>query len=169
MTDVYNDNKNVPYNFTTKNTTRNHAEVHRGSYFLSRIRKCVYISLAKNIKKLMKITHYIASNSKRGACKEKWVYFFITAYNFSEPGYLYECCLCDSNDVESELHVLVQCSFYQDIRSELYEHCNLIDGNFKNLSPIDQLCFLLSRADVANKTARACYNIIQRRQSFIYS
>jgi len=78
------------------------------------------------------------------------------------------CTLCKSNNIEDELHILVHCNFYEDIREDLYNDCEQIDHNFRNLSNVDQLCFILGNAAIASKAARACYFILQRRHSFVY-
>ena len=40
------------------------------------------------------------------------------------------CTLCDLNNIEDELHVLLQCNFYEDIREDLADHCEQTEYNF---------------------------------------
>jgi hypothetical protein len=79
------------------------------------------------------------------------------------------CTLCDANNVEDELHVLISCNFYSDIRDDLFEHCMDVDYNFKFMSEVDQLCFILSNKQMVSKSARVCHQILQRRYTFIYN
>ena len=79
------------------------------------------------------------------------------------------CSFCDINNVEDEQHVLLHCSLYQDIHEEIFEKCVSLNTDFRNFTPTDQLCFILSNKDLVKDVARACYRILQRRNTFSLS
>ena len=57
------------------------------------------------------------------------------------------CPIC-LQDVESETHVLIDCDFYQDIRSDLMRYASTNIENFRELNSFEKLCALLSCEDV---------------------
>jgi hypothetical protein len=79
------------------------------------------------------------------------------------------CSLCDLNVVENEMHVLLFCPLYADIRSDLYSHWCANVRNFMQISSLDRLekfIFILSDQDIVHYTARACNQILKRRGVF---
>ena len=78
------------------------------------------------------------------------------------------CTLCNTNEIENELHVLTQCEFYNDIRENLYMAAHEIDNNFHVLTNSEKMCFLVSQASLVNRTAKACQDILKRRSVFIF-
>ena len=77
------------------------------------------------------------------------------------------CTLCKQNDVENEMHILLHCDFYKDIQDDLNEYCTSLDNMFTTFNDIDRFSYIMSNENVVFKAARACYQILQRRYSFI--
>ena len=72
---------------------------------------------------------------------------------------------CDN--VESELHVLLQCDLYKDLRQSLYEKAVEVDGTFIGLSKEEKLVFIFSNPSMIRVCAKTCFNVIQRRMFYL--
>ena len=77
------------------------------------------------------------------------------------------CFTCDTL-VENELHVLVECPLYCDIREELITEACKINESFLTLSGNDKICILLSDPVLVTSCAKTCFRILKRRRNFIY-
>ncbi len=51
------------------------------------------------------------------------------------------CEFCNDNAVEDELHVILKCTFYDDLREELFQAAENINNHFMNLSDTVQTDF----------------------------
>ena len=76
-----------------------------------------------------------------------------------------KCPFCDN--VESELHVLLECDLYEDLRQSLYEKAVEVDGTFIGISKEEKLVFLFSNPFMIRMCAKTCFNIIQRRMFYL--
>ena len=76
------------------------------------------------------------------------------------------CKLCDSESIEDELHFLIQCSHYDDLRSSLYnivrEKCPHIDLEHGSSTLI--FISLLHRKNIQKSLSATMYHMCQRRQ-----
>ena len=79
-----------------------------------------------------------------------------------------KCAICE-NDIESECHVLAQCLLYDNIRERLLHHLYRHVAQFNEISDMDKTCFILSNVDFLSITAKACYDILERRTSVVYT
>ena len=75
--------------------------------------------------------------------------------------------LCDQNRIEDEFHVIMHCNLYYDIRYSLLETLYGIDPNLQHKPLEDVFVFIMSDRRIARQSAKACLNILNRRQSFI--
>ncbi|XP_060589316.1 uncharacterized protein LOC132744577 [Ruditapes philippinarum] len=75
------------------------------------------------------------------------------------------CPFC--NVLEDEQHVILDCPVYDDFRSELISKAVLHEPSFINFSKDNQLAFLFSSQPLVRKCAKTCFNILQRRQSYL--
>jgi hypothetical protein len=75
------------------------------------------------------------------------------------------CPFC--NVLEDEQHVILDCPVYDDFRSELLSKAVLHEPSFMNFSKDNQLAFLFSNQPSVKKCAKTCFNILQRRQSYL--
>ena len=76
-----------------------------------------------------------------------------------------KCPFCDN--VETELHVLLECEMYEDLRHSLYEKAVEVDGNFTGLAKEEKLVFLFSNPFMIRMCAKTCFNTIQRRMFYL--
>ena len=79
------------------------------------------------------------------------------------------CFVC-KNCVESELHVLIECPLYNEIRSLLFSKLQMHYRNFYDFSKKEQMkCILACEDDVLVKEcAKACHDILSLRRTQLY-
>ena len=79
------------------------------------------------------------------------------------------CIVCgpDANEVEDEIHFLLKCSKYNDLRQCLFIKAYNKNNDFNTFTDDEKLIFLLNNAYIY--TARYIYNAFQRRKSIIYN
>ena len=76
------------------------------------------------------------------------------------------CPICKS-DVENEIHVMLHCQLYQDIRDELFDHAVCLNPDFTELCDIEKFKFLMSNIDIMCYSSKACRYIFTRRSLFL--
>ena len=73
--------------------------------------------------------------------------------------------LCEScNVVEDECHVIMHCSLYVDIRTQLFTEINNISDHFPTLSTDAQFFQIMSNPQYYRSASRAMHNILSRGQ-----
>jgi hypothetical protein len=72
--------------------------------------------------------------------------------------------MCDSGQVENELHFLLECQFYNELRNQLLSGLNATVLNLKNS---EKLKLLLS--EYPRKTARYLLQSLAKRKNHLYS
>ena len=73
--------------------------------------------------------------------------------------------LCEScNVVEDECHVIMHCSLYDDIRTQLFTEINNISDQFPMLSTDVQFLQIMSNPQYYRSASRAMHNILNRRR-----
>jgi hypothetical protein len=79
------------------------------------------------------------------------------------------CFNCD-NVVEDEVHVLLECPLYADIRNSLLGYARLIHNDFDSLNNCDKICCLLSTNNhvFIRQCAKACNDILCSRSRLLY-
>ncbi len=78
------------------------------------------------------------------------------------------CRLCSLNEIESEEHVLIRCTLYHEVRSELYDAIATIINDFDILSDNEKLSLILSSKEIVNITAKTCRRILDIRSQTLY-
>ncbi len=78
------------------------------------------------------------------------------------------CTVCNMDEIESEMHVIICCPLYNDIRATLYESALLIDNNFNTYSNMDKFVFLMDNEGIIRNSAKACHSILHRRIRYVY-
>ena len=80
------------------------------------------------------------------------------------------CIYCDKDEIEDEFHVIMSCSFYSDIRENLFKWITQDAGkiDFNILSQFEQFISMFSSSDVNmnRKLAKTCHDILKRRRYF---
>ena len=79
------------------------------------------------------------------------------------------CPVCN-NDVESELHVILECPLYNDVRLRLFEQIAAIKNGILCISKDEQLKMILACQDdiLVKECAKACNSILSLRRLHLY-
>ena len=78
------------------------------------------------------------------------------------------CPLCNIS-IEGECHVILKCSFYQDIRKDMMLKALSIDTNFNYYDDCNKMKFLFSNKDMIRVCAKTCFKILQERRNILYN
>ena len=78
-----------------------------------------------------------------------------------------KCIFCSSNVIETEMHVLLECSLYDDLRNTVLKKANLSNALFSSMNMEDRFIYILSSKEMIRVTAKACFNILQRRMFYL--
>ena len=73
------------------------------------------------------------------------------------------CKFCNSNTIEDEAHPLISCSFYDDIRYELFQYTVQMNPHFMNLTPDEKLIFIMQCPNLQIKLATSLQKMVKRR------
>ena len=76
------------------------------------------------------------------------------------------CPLCKEH-TEDEFHILFNCVWYNDIRTELFRSAQFNEPNFSNLIETEKFKFLFSSPNMIRSCAKACFLVLQRRYAFL--
>ncbi len=74
------------------------------------------------------------------------------------------CHCCNTNSVEDEVHFLVVCPLYSDLRYDLWLKIIRSDPSFIQLRPVDQLIYLMASSDLYKPLAALITHMFRRRQ-----
>ena len=77
------------------------------------------------------------------------------------------CPLCEE-DVEDEIHVLLNCKYHQDQRDYLINVFNENNIDFNGMTNDTKLITILNNEKCIVPCAKTCYNILQNRTKIIY-
>jgi hypothetical protein len=77
-------------------------------------------------------------------------------------------CFNCSKSVENEIHVILFCPLYDDLRATLLNECIIIDHVFNTFNDQHKRSFVLSHPGIVRKTAKILYLILERRKTFFY-
>ena len=73
--------------------------------------------------------------------------------------------LCEScNVVEDECHVIMRCSLYVDIRTQLFTEISNISDHYPTLSADVQFLQIMSNPQYYSSASRAMHNILSSRR-----
>ena len=78
------------------------------------------------------------------------------------------CIFCNDNVCESEVHFLLHCNLYNDLREELFVHVVRINPIFHRLSEFDKIGSLMSK-DIVKSTAQFIQKAIMKRRQVLYN
>ncbi len=76
--------------------------------------------------------------------------------------------LCNMDEIESDIDVMIFIPLYNDIRATLYESALLIDNDFNTYSKMDKYLILIDNEGIIINSAKACYSILHRRRRYVY-
>ena len=81
------------------------------------------------------------------------------------------CVVCDSNEIENELHFICQWSPYDELRKELYDFIDVTiqDILFYTLGDEDKFCLKISNPHIVYKLAWFVQTACNERQNILYN
>ncbi len=78
------------------------------------------------------------------------------------------CEVCDSDNVEDEMHFLISCNAFTQERTKWFSHVSQFIGNFNGLSLEDKFIVLMSDPSICTFTAKACHDMFIKRRAILY-
>jgi len=78
------------------------------------------------------------------------------------------CPMCDHNAIEDEVHVLINCPIYSDIRVNTECLAMYFNGCYAMYSDAQKFCYLMSSTDMVSNVAKALHLILTRRRALLY-
>ena len=79
------------------------------------------------------------------------------------------CKCCTSQSIEDEVHFLIQCELYADLRQELLTKISGVCDNFKRQRPEDQFYSLMTSENslIVSWLAKYVYDCMSKRKQFL--
>ncbi len=78
------------------------------------------------------------------------------------------CDVCDSDNVEDEMHFLISCNAFTQERTKLFSRVSQFVGNFTELSLEDKFIVLMSDLNICTFTAKTCHDMFIKHQAILY-
>ncbi len=69
------------------------------------------------------------------------------------------CEVCDSDNVDNQIHFLITCNAFMQERTKLFTHVSQFVGNFNELSLEDKFNVLMSHPNICTFTAKNCHDV----------
>ena len=66
------------------------------------------------------------------------------------------------------MHVILDCSHYNDLRTSLISKATSVLSNFNDLSHAEKMQFLFSNTNLVRLCAKTCFKILQKRNAAFY-
>ena len=79
------------------------------------------------------------------------------------------CPLCTDAIIEDEIHVVLNCPAYTDLRYTLFQTVQSTVPDFNMLPDVTKFSTLFSNPNIVLTCAKTCFNILQRRRWLIYN
>ena len=76
------------------------------------------------------------------------------------------CQVCDQNAVENEIHFLLHCTLYDDLRRAMIVKSERRDTGFRKLTETEKLTFILKHEE--RQCAKFIFSAMHRRKSVLY-
>jgi hypothetical protein len=78
------------------------------------------------------------------------------------------CKLC--NEVEDEVHFLINCNLYKKERETLFHQVELKCQHFLSLNSVDRFIFLVTSEDkIVSETAKFCHSAFEHRKDWLHT
>ena len=72
------------------------------------------------------------------------------------------------NQVENEMHVILHCPVYNDLRDVLFQHVNNVLQIFNQSNDTEKLNVILSHPELVRPAAKFCDQVLSRRKFLLY-
>ena len=83
-----------------------------------------------------------------------------------------KCTFCHNigiNVVEDEIHVLLHCPLYIDIRQQLFIKSSQHFANFYNVDDVEKIRILLNVETIVNFSAKTCFQMLEKSRNKLYT
>ena len=83
-----------------------------------------------------------------------------------------KCSFCHNigiNVIEDEMHVLLHCPLYIDLRQQLYFKACQHFANFDNVDDVEKIRILLNEEAIVNCCAKTCFQMLEKRRDSLYT
>ena len=77
------------------------------------------------------------------------------------------CPFCE-NALENEVHVLLYCHTYYDIRKNLFVHLNNVILNFNDMQDMQKITVIFSHPFICKIAAKACHDILLKTKFLLH-
>lgn len=77
------------------------------------------------------------------------------------------CKFCQSHSVENEMHFLLECDLYTDLRQLLFEKASDLNADFMTLNLNEKLAFLMQNKDIQFQVGSIVTKMFKRRKMFL--
>ena len=77
------------------------------------------------------------------------------------------CDLCDTQLIEDEIHFTIECTFYDDLRHELFNNFSQMYDDFMDQAALAKYCIIMCENSLYKLVATTIHKMFQRRQSFV--
>ena len=77
------------------------------------------------------------------------------------------CGFFEASVIEDETHLLISCSFYSDLRHELFQNASDVNTNFESMSDSEKLIFLMKTDILQTKISSTLLQMNRRRRSTV--
>ena len=77
------------------------------------------------------------------------------------------CMFCNQNTIENEVHFLIECDLYNDLRNEIFNKYRECNRDFTDLNPHDQFNFIMNFTPNLYSLAKLLFNMYNRRKDFM--
>ena len=74
------------------------------------------------------------------------------------------CNCCSANQIEDEVHILLQCDLYNDLRYKLLKHMLFLNDAFNTLSPLDKFISIMKTKSAQYMLAKYIFDMFKRRK-----
>ena len=74
------------------------------------------------------------------------------------------CIYCKQNVIENEMHFLIDCDLYSDVREDLFERMRYLDDSFDSQSSLSKMCNIMCMDNIQTCLAKTCYFMYKTRK-----
>jgi hypothetical protein len=78
------------------------------------------------------------------------------------------CTLCNLEKVENEVHFLIECPMYVDLRYNLIQKACTENNNFMNLNDTDKFNFIMKCPKITLNVIKSVDTMFLRRKTFVH-
>ena len=81
------------------------------------------------------------------------------------------CQMCNTEQPETEEHLLISCPQYIDVREEIFQKALEIQPLFNHFEPVDKMCFLLScvNPQLVYPVTKCIFDMMHGRKCLLYT